>query len=132
MEQETKKCPMCAEEIPVSSVTCEYCGARFKVTFTGYCQHCHDMRDADENGLCQTCGSEVLDWQVESRFVEAVIQEPIPASQPKAREIQRPRKQQLAFEIKLPVHVEPGFLLFPVHDHSHMHPLSKAVSEGSA
>jgi hypothetical protein len=59
MNTDTKKCPMCAEEIPLASVTCEYCGAQFEVTSTGYCQTCHAVRDADENGQCKICGEVV-------------------------------------------------------------------------
>jgi len=46
-ENTTKRCPMCAEEIPLAAVTCEFCGARFKVTRAGYCQSCNRVREAD-------------------------------------------------------------------------------------
>jgi multiple sugar transport system substrate-binding protein len=64
---------MCAEEIPLAAVTCEYCGARFEVTSTGYCQNCHEVREADGNGQCKVCGNKVVDLRVESRFVEEPI-----------------------------------------------------------
>ena len=68
MEQ-TKKCPMCAEAIPLAAVTCEYCGARFEVTSTGYCQNCHQVREADGNGKCRVCGSDILDLHTESALI---------------------------------------------------------------
>ena len=40
---------MCAEEISLTAVTCEYCGAQFEVTSTGYCPNCHQIRETDEN-----------------------------------------------------------------------------------
>ena len=72
----TKKCPMCAEMIPIESATCEYCGAEFHVTVTGYCTKCHDVREADEKGRCKQCGSEVADKHVESKFIEEAAAPP--------------------------------------------------------
>ena len=63
MDESTKKCPMCAEAIPLAASVCEYCGAPFQVTSAGYCQTCHQLRDADAAGRCSVCGSEVLDWR---------------------------------------------------------------------
>jgi hypothetical protein len=84
MNTDTKKCPMCAEEIPLASVTCEYCGAQFEVTSTGYCQTCHAVRGADENGQCNICGKTVVDFRVVSRYVEEQVQSPAPILQPVA------------------------------------------------
>ena len=66
MNTTTKKCPMCAEEIPLAATTCEYCGSQFLVTSRGYCQACHALREADETGRCRVCGSQVVDWHIES------------------------------------------------------------------
>ncbi len=63
-----KKCPMCAEEIPLATTACEYCGAQFEVTSTGYCQNCHEVREADGAGRCKVCGNPLLDLHVESKL----------------------------------------------------------------
>jgi hypothetical protein len=64
-----KKCPMCAEEIPLATVACEFCGAQFKVTRAGYCQNCHTVREADENNCCIRCGTELVDLQIKSEYI---------------------------------------------------------------
>jgi hypothetical protein len=61
MSDSTKKCPMCAEEIPLAAISCEYCDAQFTVTINGYCPNCHQVRNADENGQCKVCGNAVVD-----------------------------------------------------------------------
>ncbi len=80
MATQTKKCPMCAETIPLEAAACEYCGARFAVTVRGYCSACHEIRDADADGHCKVCGTEVADRQVESKFVEEPSSQPASAS----------------------------------------------------
>lgn len=85
---------MCAEEIALASVTCEYCDAHFEVTSTGYCQNCHEVREADENCLCTVCGNMVADLRVESRFIEENIQKNISTSPPADHlEIRHQRKK---------------------------------------
>jgi hypothetical protein len=70
MTATTKKCPMCAETIPLAAAACEFCGAQFEVTITGYCDNCHQVRDADPLGCCTACSGEIIDLRVESKFIE--------------------------------------------------------------
>ncbi len=89
METTTKKCPMCAEVIPLAAANCEYCGTQFEVTITGYCQNCHQIREADENGCCKVCNGEIIDRRVESKLVEEPIKETIPIHEPAIRKTNR-------------------------------------------
>jgi hypothetical protein len=67
---ETKQCPTCEQAIEAAASTCDRCGARFALVFKGYCSTEHNIVQADEKGLCQTCGKPVLDKCVESTLVE--------------------------------------------------------------
>ena len=109
MKSETKKCPLCAEEIPFASVICEYCDAQFEVTSSGYCQTCHEVREADENGQCRVCDSAVVDLRVESKFVEESAQESLPVVQSVLQpEISRTGKSWL------PIGILAGILILAV------------------
>ncbi len=68
---------MCAEMIPIEATTCEYCGAEFQVTTTGYCTQCHDVREADEKGRCKQCDNEITDKRIESKFIEEAAAPPV-------------------------------------------------------
>jgi len=61
---------MCAEEIEAAAKTCPFCGTEFEITIRGYCTHDHGVEEADQDGKCLKCGTEVMDRQVESRVKE--------------------------------------------------------------
>jgi len=85
----THKCPMCAEIIPVLSSRCEYCGAQFSVTSSGYCQTCHAVRDADESGRCRVCSDTVRDWQFSTTLKETPPPaRPVPSAPMPAGEVE--------------------------------------------
>lgn len=92
----TKKCPMCAEIIPLEAAACEYCGAKFAVTVTGYCAVCHEIRAADAAGRCKVCGAEVADQRVESKLIEEAAPQTAPA--PPARSVPAPLAELLPAE----------------------------------
>ncbi len=74
MSTNIKKCPMCAEEIPLAAPTCPHCGTRFEVRIEGYCKNCHTTRLASEGGKCLVCGNDVIDLQIKSTPIAAAPQ----------------------------------------------------------
>jgi hypothetical protein len=88
MIDSTKKCPMCAEHIDLNASVCPYCQARFEVTQKGYCTNCHGLVTADESGLCTRCATQLVDLQIESRFLE---EEPTAPDRPPTPEALKPQ-----------------------------------------
>lgn len=70
MDPISQKCPLCAEDIPLTAEVCPYCGAKFDVTSSGYCTACHEMMSVDVNGRCIRCGGALLDVHTESKLIQ--------------------------------------------------------------
>lgn len=87
-----KKCPRCAETIPLTAVSCTSCGAKFKVTRAGYCQTCHQVRDANEYYGCQRCGASLVDIRFKSELIEPA-QQSIPPGAQAGSQLGQPRKK---------------------------------------
>lgn len=73
---------MCAETIPLEAAVCEYCGAQYALTVTGYCTACHEVREADSSSRCKVCGSEIADRHMESKLVAEGGSAPVQAQAP--------------------------------------------------
>ncbi len=73
---EIKACPLCGRAIQAEAPTCSFCGARFDVSITGYCPHCHNIMRLNEAGRCSKCGGEIVDRQVTSSLAGAAELQP--------------------------------------------------------
>lgn len=83
------QCPQCGAQIEADSRFCRKCGARFEVSIRGYCPACRNMREANTEGKCGVCGTELYDrWPAfRPAEIRPVASRPAPVEPPTEPEL---------------------------------------------
>lgn len=68
----SKICSQCGASMRLASPSCQQCGARYDITIKGYCPVCLKMMDASADGMCDQCGGELENPQVDSKLITSV------------------------------------------------------------